>query len=123
MNEQPCYRCKGSHRPKVCPFINKECYFCKAKGHVEKVCRKKARANKNNAYTSNVVVETEESEEDLFSIYHLSHKPTPPIKLNIVINNCTVPIEVDTGASISLLNWTTFEKVKQNSKYHVSTDK
>ena len=31
---------------KVCLFVSKECYFCKNKGHIEKVCRKKVNTKK-----------------------------------------------------------------------------
>lgn len=113
-----CYRCTGKHYPKVCPFINKECFFCKSKGHTEKVCRKKLKSQRQHTHPSNIVRESNESDEnneiDLLTIYHLNHKPTPPIIVEIEINNVVVPIEVDTGASTSLLNLETF-KVINNS--------
>ena len=28
---------------------------------------------------------------------------TPPIQVHVVIDECTVPIEVDTGASVSIM--------------------
>ena len=28
-----CFRCEGNHSAKSGPFLNKECYFCKSKGH------------------------------------------------------------------------------------------
>ena len=40
-SEKPCYRCDGNHRPETCAFKDKACYYCKAKGHTIKVCRKK----------------------------------------------------------------------------------
>ena len=41
-----CYRCVGNHAAKSCPFIDKKCFYCPNKGHINKVCRKKAKANK-----------------------------------------------------------------------------
>ena len=66
-----CFRCSGQHNPKVCPFIDKECFFCKNKGHSSKVCRKKAKSNLPTQQFSNVVLETTDegqSDEDFFMI-------------------------------------------------------
>ena len=66
-----CFRCSGQHNPKVCPFIDKECFFCKNKGHTSKVGRKKAKSNLPTQQFSNVVLETTDegqSDEDFFMI-------------------------------------------------------
>ena len=31
----------AQHQPDTCPFKDKECFFCKNKGHTAKKCRKK----------------------------------------------------------------------------------
>ena len=36
-----CYKCEGNYIAKLCPFLYKECYSCKNKGDIGKVCRKK----------------------------------------------------------------------------------
>ena len=70
-------------------------------------------------HSSNVVSETtlvESSEDDLFSIYQLlTSNITPPITVFITIAGHKLPIEIDTGASISLLNWETFQKINCES--------
>lgn len=40
--EQECYRCGGRHHPSRCTFLEYKCHFCKRKGHLAKMCRKKA---------------------------------------------------------------------------------
>ena len=94
--------------------------FCgKNKGHTSKVCRKKARSLLPIKHSSNVVLETtlvESSEDALFSIYRLlTSNIMPPITVFIVIAGHNLPIEIDTGASISLLNWETFQKTNCES--------
>ena len=42
-NIPTCYRCGGPHLATSCKFRDAECRFCKKKGHIEKVCRTKAR--------------------------------------------------------------------------------
>ena len=36
-----CYRCGGNHKPNTCPCKEFVCHFCKKKGHLAKVCRKR----------------------------------------------------------------------------------
>ena len=58
----------------------------------------------------------ENLEDDLFLIYRLlTSNITPPITVFIIIAGHNLPIEIDTGASISLLNWETFQKVNYES--------
>ena len=105
-----CFRCDNLHNPKSCPFIDKNVwfFFCKNKGHTSKVCRKKTNSSLPIKHSSNVVSETiliENPEDDLFSIYRLlTSNVTPPITVFITIADHTLPIEIDTGASLSLLN-------------------
>ena len=116
-----CFRCDNLHNPKSCPFIDKQCFFYGNKGHTSKICRKKAMSNQNHIVkqSSNVVIETipnDNSEDDVFSIYQLRNwNPSTPITVFITIANHKLAIEVDTGASISLLNWNTFQKLNCES--------
>ena len=41
---QECYRCGGNHLPDLCQFKDKECFFCRNRGHAVRKCKKKARA-------------------------------------------------------------------------------
>ena len=50
------------------------------------------------------------------TIYQLDHKKfTLPTVITISIENQNIPVEIDTGASISLINWETFKKINCNS--------
>ena len=119
-----CYKCAGQHNPNVCPLIDKECFFCKNKGHTSKVCRKKAKLNLPTQQFSNVISKTtdnDNSDDDLFSVYQLDHKTSrQPIIITVMIENQNVPIEIDTGASISLINWDTFKKINCKSNIILS---
>ena len=94
-------------------------FFYKNKVYTLKVCRKKAKSLLPIKHSSNVVLETtlvENLEDDLFLIYRLlTSNITPPITVFIIIAGHNLPIEIDTGASISLLNWETFQKVNYES--------
>ena len=47
----------------------------------------------------------------------------PPITIFVTIACHTSSIEIDTGASISLLNWETFQKVNYKSDISLSPTK
>ena len=39
-----CYQCGAKHKPTDCKFRDAECNFCKKKGHITKVCRRKIKS-------------------------------------------------------------------------------
>ena len=43
---KPCFRCGGDHIPQKCPFKHEDCRNCNSKGHIAKVCKKKAPASR-----------------------------------------------------------------------------
>ena len=36
-----CFRCDGKHQPTSCPFKDKDCFFCKKKGHHKSLQKEK----------------------------------------------------------------------------------
>ena len=101
--EFSCFRCTGKYSAKVCPFINKQCFYCENKGHIVKVCQKKTTEKTVRAHSSNIVMATRKLEvedevkgSDLLAISRLYHNPAPPIKVNIEVNGFFIPMEVDT---------------------------
>ena len=42
---------------------------------------------------------------------------SPPTKTNIEVNEFVIPTGVNTGASTSLLNWDTFQKINVSSQF------
>ena len=40
---KPCFRCGGNHLPQTCKFKEVDCRFCKHKGHIERVCKRRCR--------------------------------------------------------------------------------
>ena len=48
-----CYRCGGAHLATDCHFKDSECRWCKKKGHIARVCRRKKAAElKKSSSTS-----------------------------------------------------------------------
>ena len=48
-----CYRCGGRHQASQCKFKEYECHFCKKKGHLASVCRKKREWHRRVSHRKN----------------------------------------------------------------------
>ena len=124
-NKGNCYRCSGNHLPWKCQFIDKECSYCKKKGHTIKVCRKR-KDSLNRSVTSNVTNAVDDlysddehvSEDDIFNIYYhenVRKDKVAPRKFHAFINSFSVTFETDTGATINMINEETTNLVKRKS--------
>ena len=60
------------------------------------------------------------SNEDIYHLFTV-HDKSNPIKVTLKINNSTVPMEVDTGASLSLINETIYSQIASNSPLKPTT--
>ena len=105
-SKKPCYRCTGDHKHEQCPFRDAECYNCKKKGHIAKAC--KATGDKNNPGAK----PEQKKACTVYELYNMNTKSShPPITVNISIDETEVNMEVDTGASATLITKSTMEKV------------
>ena len=121
---QNCFRCEGRHQPNSCPFKDKECFFCHKKGHITKVCRSKSRRS-----TSDQVKQLEDErdaisdgDDEIFNIYYNQDSKTkrPPFKVTVAVNMVPITMEIDTGASVSIISEHTFNLLKCKSNIHLS---
>ena len=103
-----CYRCGGKHQASRCKFKEYECHYCKKKGHLASVCRKKKQdRNSSKPEHMNQVTEPQSSEEEReqeYSLYQLSSGSSRPIAVQVSLNGKSVEMEVDTGASVSIIS-------------------
>jgi hypothetical protein len=103
-----CYRC-GDRHPGECRFVNTVCRYCKKKGHLEKIClSKKKKMNRD----INMTVEVE-YEDHLNGIYCVQGRGrVPPYEVEVHIAGIKVVMQVDTGASFSIINEDTWYKIQ-----------
>lgn len=100
-NLRLCYRC-GERHGGECRFINAVCHYCKKKGHIEKICTSKRKSSFGKLnYAENI-----ESDTQLNGIYKVDCANTrvPAYKLQVLLNNVPIDMEVDSGAAFSLIN-------------------
>ncbi|XP_046972866.1 uncharacterized protein LOC124539615 [Vanessa cardui] len=106
-NLRMCFRC-GNRHPGECWFINAVCRYCKKRGHIEKICIKKKKS------TNRSVSYTEECDDYLNGIYNVqSTSRIPPIEVEVFFFDMPVRMQVDTGASFTLINEYTWNMLRQ----------
>ena len=137
-----CYRCeKVGHFAWQCPFMNAKCHNCGKVGHIKKACRnkedtggsrlgatrrskqqtKKSSGGKNNVKT---VEPTDSTDTEEYPLYQLTETSgSKPIELKVEVQGKIIPMELDTGAAMSLLSEETYQKFFSGISLQQSTVK
>ena len=124
--QKPCFRCSGSHAPQVCRFKDERCRYCQFKGHIEKVCRKKAAStptgrdppthSHGKKSVKMVEIENDGTEQDEFKLFKVDQvAPEPSILIPLFINGSKMSMELDTGASVSVMSNEAWRKLKTST--------
>ena len=117
-----CHRCGAAgHKATTCRFRDRVCHRCKKKGHLARVCKSGAKTPQQGHRTrptGSQPVRQIEEESDSDDYTHLvaavqqgREGRVPPIKVQIKLDECCVPMEVDTGASVSLMSEALYRKL------------
>ena len=103
-----CYRCGGNHLAPSCRFKDSVCHGCNKKEHLVRCCRNAQRRSSKSS------MNIHELEEDLISqVYMLPSSKTKPLKTVDNINGKEVEMEIDTGASVSVMTHTRVQKAME----------
>jgi hypothetical protein len=117
---QPCSGCGRKHWKRDCPFKDKECFNCGVKGHIKPVCKNKSKqfkprnsANFKSNYADNVYsmpTIVDRSDQYVVDTYdetvflNTQIQPIKPLILAAKLSGETINMELDTGASRSLMS-------------------
>ena len=112
-----CYRCHGKHLATVCRFKDAKCHSCGNKGHISKACRGRrnpAEASRKNKspQTLTMTEQTEvdsDSSDQSYNLFSIGSQAGTPIKVNLTVNQKPLTMELDTGASYSLISEQTYK--------------
>ena len=118
-----CYRCNSTqHWAKDCRFKTAECHKCRNRGHLAEACWSKSTQPRHltGKKQKNLVAKTHqvasdnssgEEEEIAAVLLRMSSTKAAPIQVVVNLDGSDVTMEVDTGASVSVMSETTFQKL------------
>ncbi|XP_064468005.1 uncharacterized protein LOC135378825 [Ornithodoros turicata] len=114
-----CYRCGGEHRMPDCTFPDSiVCNFCHKKGHMERVCFSKKKRTKKGGQAKQVALQDthdlseDDNSEALYTLYNMRGKSsTPTFAVTVHLNDQPLRMEVDSGATFSIISEKTFNKL------------
>jgi transposase InsO family protein len=116
--KETCRNCGGTYpHIRVCPARGKDCKSCGKVGHFARVCRTNPPSSQhvqNVTHTPPQPPPDSDSEPDyVFTIANLSGQPTTP-KCYVNIAGHSVPVMIDSGASVNILDDVTYNKITHN---------
>ena len=117
-HKKNCYHCGDKHSQADCKFRAAECHKCGKKGHIARVCRSKLSVQephpprKLTPRATHVV--TEDSLD--YSMYNLTGTSIKSLKLIVTVDSKELVMEVDTGASVSIISEETYDHLWPNGK-------
>ncbi|CAC5398917.1 unnamed protein product [Mytilus coruscus] len=129
IRNEECYRCGGSHNATDCKWKDANCYVCDKKGHLAKKCRNKGKQNpkenpkfkqqtqqgkvypKQRPTKTHFVEEDSDDMEDTYTMYQLEGTKRKPYLVSVKLSNTEINMEIDTGASVSVISQETYKQV------------
>lgn len=125
-----CFRCgKSNHIPAKCKFKDAKCHHCGKVGHIKSACRSKKAVDKvdqsvrrRNVHCVQDATETELAKEyTLFKLSANKHSQSYTVILNV--DGQDLSMEIDTGASLSIISEETRKLLWPNKRLQPSTVK
>ena len=121
-----CYRCNGTqHLARDCHFKAAVCHACGKTGYIARACCSKGntqsreRGGKKHSHASvqrtHQLTAEDKQDETSYVIFQMSAPREAPIQVTVMLDQAEVAMEVDTGASISVMSESTFRKTWKGS--------
>ena len=123
---RPCYRCgRTNHTSDACRFKESDCLHCGKKGHIAKVCRSRAKPDRRTQRgrqpgklpqpkpTHHVTGEVthDGSDDPMYMLFNVPSARSSPILVTVQLNEASLEMEVDTGATASLISDSTLKSL------------
>jgi len=110
-----CYCCgKADHRKAQCKFKDYTCNNCGLTGHLQPVCRKprsRKPTKSQPAQKVKTVASDDPAGEEVDTILHVGVPRAKPLKVEVKLDGKPLSMELDTGASVSLVSEATFRSL------------
>ena len=135
--ETPCCRCGGKHSPRACQFKTSVCHTCKRRGHIARMCHSgqgrhagqksqgaQARPGERRQTYSveggqahavegegeQPQLQAVSSDPESYTLYPVQSQRVHPIEVQAKVNGACMTMELDTGASLTIISEQTYRK-------------
>ena len=117
----PCYHYGGKHKSGDCRHKAAKCHNCGKVGHLARVCKSKSKPMTgkvprplqcSTSCPTNMLLE----DTDDYSMYNLTGPPVKPLVVSVKLNSVDLEMELDTGASISVISEATYNRLWPKGK-------
>lgn len=106
-----CRRCSRVHREgERCQFTKAKCYFCKRFGHIAAACQKK-RSRLHQVQDLSDECTNTTGPDKMMGIFAFGGSSPAPITAEVTIEGVSVVMEIDSGASRTIMAEETFMKL------------
>ena len=127
--QRGCFRCGGSHSALVCRHKVSQCHKCLKVGHLARKCRASFQRfqqgpqkdlpihkEKGKKLEACYLEEAEREEGLVHTMYSIKAHRVAPYTITVDLNNEPVCMEIDTGASVTVINEKTYQQSKVGLK-------
>jgi len=107
-----CYQCHEKHLTTTCWFKQAQCHSCGRKSHISKACQGRQKPEeascpqkRSQILTMNEQMEADSDLDDLsYTLFSMGSQAGTPIQINLTVNQKLLTMELDMGASYSLIS-------------------
>ena len=111
----PCPRCARMHWASQCPFRQAVCHHCGKRGHIQASCRARSTTVRHRQHDAQLHSQQQSSKVQYRhantnpdQVFQCTGSSTPPMRVELTVNGALLTMEVDTGASVSLISDQTY---------------
>ena len=124
---KPCYRySRTRHTPDICYYKGQHCRRCKKKGHIARMCKEpqagtrmsggpRSQSRPRPEPVEYIEKPNSDDDDDCHNVNVATEKPGP-IMVASVVNGKRLPMELDTGASVSIVSYGTVKEIFPNAR-------
>lgn len=115
-----CYRCgSAKHASSVCPHIAAICFKCAKKGHIQRVCQANQQRTTKGARRNAMKVLS--PVQASVSVKGIVSPGLEPVKISMHVQDVPLEMELDTGATVSVMSFDQFRQMFPSSKVMPTT--